>query len=154
VLAALAQRLRRLRPGCDVWLVATGAEERGYTHARDHLGALALAKRVRSRGLGPRLRWALSLDEVGRGGGFLLRSPVSRPRRSVEGQLLGPRVRWMRDDTTGNSDHREFQLLGMPGMKLGGANEEPCREKPCDRPGRLQSTALELARRIVEPALR
>jgi acetylornithine deacetylase/succinyl-diaminopimelate desuccinylase-like protein len=74
VLAALVPRLRRLRPGCDVWLVATGAEERGYTGARDHLGALALAKRVRSRGLRPRLRWALSLDEVGRGAGFWLRS--------------------------------------------------------------------------------
>ena len=154
VVAALAPRLQRLRPGCDVWLASTGAEERGYTRARDHLGALALAKRVRARGLSRRLRWAVSLDEVGRGAGFLIRSPVGRPRRSVEGQLLGPRVRWMRDDSTGNSDHREFQLLGMPGMKLGGAHDEPCREKPCDRPGRLQSAALELARRIVERALR
>jgi hypothetical protein len=154
VVADLAGRLKLIKPWCDVWLVATGAEERGYTRARDHLGALALAKRVRARGLSHRLRWAVSLDEVGRGAGFLIRSPVGRPRRSVEGQLLGPRVRWMRDDSTGNSDHREFQLLGMPGMKLGGAHDEPCREKPCDRPGRLQSAALELARRIVERALR
>jgi aminopeptidase YwaD len=154
VVAALAPRLRRLRLDCDVWLASTGAEERGYTHARDHLGALALAKRVRARGLSRHLSWGLSLDEVGRGAGFLVRSPVARPRRSVEGRLLGPRVRWMRDDSTGNSDHREFQLLGMSGMKLGGARDEPCREKRCDRPGRLQPAALELARRIVERALR
>jgi aminopeptidase YwaD len=154
VVAALAPRLRRLRLACDVWLATTGAEERGYTHARDHLGALALAKRVRGRALSRRLRWALSLDEVGKGSGFLLRSPVRRPRRGVEGRLLGPRVGWMRDDTTGNSDHREFQLLGMPGMKLGGAHDEPCREKRCDQPGRLQSGALELARRLVERTLR
>jgi hypothetical protein len=152
VLAALAPRLRRLRPGCDVWLVATGAEERLYTGSPDHLGALALARRVRS--LRRPLRWALSLDEVGRGGSFWLRSPASHPRRGVERVLTGARVRWVRDESTGNSDHREFQLLGMPAMKLGVAGDEPCRHKPCDRPGRLQSGALELARRVVERALR
>jgi aminopeptidase YwaD len=151
VLAALAPRLRRVRPGCDVWLVATGAEERLYTGSPDHLGALALAKRVRPRRR--RLRWALSLDEVGRGAGFWLRSPVPAPRPAVEGQLVGPRVRWVRDEGTGNSDHREFQLLGMPAMKLGVAGDEPCRHKPCDRPVRLQSGALERARRLVERAL-
>ena len=154
VLAALAPRLRRLALRCDVWLVATGAEERVYTGSRDHLGALALARRVRSRGLRRRLRWALSLDEVGRGAGFWLRSPVRRPRRGVERPLLGPRVRWVRDAGTGNSDHREFQLLGMPAMKLGVAGTEPCRHLPCDRAARLQAGALGLARRVVERALR
>ena len=154
VVAALAPRLRRIDPGCDVWLVATGAEERLYTGSPDHLGALALAKRFAARGAQPRLRWALSLDEVGRGpASGCARRPAARDA-GVEGQLTGPRVRWVRDESTGNSDHREFQLLGMPGMKLGGAHDEPCREKPCDRPGRLQSAALELARRIVERALR
>ncbi len=153
VLAALAPRLRRIKPGCDVWLVATGAEERLYTGSPDHLGALALAKRVRARGLKPRLRWALSLDEVGRGTGFWLRSPVRAPRRGVERRLTGPRVRWVRDESSGNSDHAEFQLLGMPGMKLGVAGDEPCRHKPCDRPGRLQSGALGRARLVVERAL-
>jgi hypothetical protein len=152
VMAALAPRLRRVRPSCDVWLASTGAEERGYTHARDHLGALALAKRVRGHALAPHLRWALSLDEVGRGSSFLMRSPVSRPRRGVERRFMGPRVGWMRDHSTGNSDHREFQLLGMPAAKLGG-RDEPCRELACDRPGRLQRSALELARRVVERAL-
>ncbi|MBA3262470.1 MAG: M28 family peptidase, partial [Thermoleophilaceae bacterium] len=38
VVAALATRLRGIDPPCDVWLVATGAEERVYTGSPDHLG--------------------------------------------------------------------------------------------------------------------
>ncbi len=83
-LAALAPRLEGLAPRCEVWLVATGAEERLYTGSPDHLGALALARIVpRSR-----LRYALSLDEVGSSGRFRLRSPVGAPRRGVERELL------------------------------------------------------------------
>jgi aminopeptidase YwaD len=160
VVMALAPRLSRLRPACDVWLVATGAEERVYTGSKDHLGALALARRVRSRGLRRRLRWALTLDEVGRGRGFWLRSPVAGPRRRVEGELLraarraGATVRWMGDEGSGNSDHREFQLLGMRAAKLGvdGAGE-PCRHMACDRKGRLSGRALGRARLLVERAL-
>jgi aminopeptidase YwaD len=157
VLAAVAGHLRRPDPPCDVWLVATGAEERVYTGSPDHLGALALARRVRARG---GLQWALSLDEVGRDRPFWLRSPAASPRRGVEGVLLraaqrvGARVSWVRDDGTGNSDHREFELLGMPGMKLGvGAGGEPCRHTPCDRPERLDPVSLRVARQIVERAL-
>src|SRR6185503_9117978 len=80
-LAAVASHLRRLELPCDVWLVATGAEERLYTGFPDHLGAQALARRARARGAKRRLQWALSLDEVGRGRGFWLRSPVAAPRR-------------------------------------------------------------------------
>jgi aminopeptidase YwaD len=156
VVAALAGRLRRIDPPCDVWLVATGAEERLYTGSPDHLGALALARRVRGR----RLQWALSLDEVGRDRPFWLRSPVTAPRHGVEGVVLraarrvGARVSWVRDESTGNSDHREFQLLGLPAMKLGvGAGGEPCRHTPCDRPDRLDPISLRVARRIVERAL-
>jgi hypothetical protein len=161
VLAALSRGLEELRPSCDVWLVATGAEERVYTGSPDHLGALALARLVRRRGLHRRLRWALSLDEVGRDRPFWLRSPVRRPRRRVEGELLGAArganspTRWVRDGGTGNSDHREFQLLGMPGAKLGvGAGGEPCRHRPCDRPSRLRRASLAAAQRLVERALR
>jgi Zn-dependent M28 family amino/carboxypeptidase len=161
VLGALAPRLERLSPGCDVWLVATGAEERVYTGSPDHLGALALARVVRRRGLQRRLRWALSLDEVGRDRPFWLRSPVPAPRRRVEGELLGAAraarspTRWVRDAGTGNSDHREFQLLGMPAAKLGvGAGGEPCRHRACDRPGRLRRSSLAAAQRLVERALR
>jgi aminopeptidase YwaD len=157
-LVALAPRLRRIEPGCDVWLVATGAEERIYTGSPDHLGALALARRVRARGLP--LRWALSLDEVGRDRPFWLRSPVPRQRRRVEGALLragrraGTAVSWMRDDGSGNSDHREFELLGLPAAKLGvGAGGEPCRHSPCDVASRLDRRSLRQARRLVERAL-
>jgi hypothetical protein len=44
VVTELAGRLERIGPACDVWLVATGAEERIYTGSPDHLGALALAR--------------------------------------------------------------------------------------------------------------
>ena len=161
VVMSLAPRLERLRPGCDVWLVATGAEERVYTGSPDHLGALALARRVRARGLGERLRWALSLDEVGRGRGFWLRSPAPGIRPRVEGELMRAarqartRVEWVRDESTGNSDHREFELLGLPAAKLGvGATGEPCRHTPCDVAQRLQGGAFSRARRTVERALR
>jgi acetylornithine deacetylase/succinyl-diaminopimelate desuccinylase-like protein len=72
-LVALAPRLRGLRPACDVWLIATGAEERPYTRQPDHLGALAAVRRVRRLGRARDLRLALSLDEVGRGRTFHLR---------------------------------------------------------------------------------
>ena len=161
VVTELAGRLERIEPACDVWLVATGAEERVYTGSPDHLGALALARRVRSRGAGRRLEWALSLDEVGRDRPFWLRSPAAAPRRAVEGDLLAASrrtrvpVSWVRDESTGNSDHREFELLGLPAAKLGvGAGGEPCRHSPCDRAGRLDPVSLRQARRLVAEGLR
>jgi hypothetical protein len=161
VLAELAPRLRGLDPGCDVWLVATGAEERVYTGSPDHLGALALARMVRRHGLAGRLRYALSLDEVGRDRPFWVRSPAGRARTRVERELLaaarteGVAASWVRDSGSGNSDHREFELLGMRGMKLGvGADGEPCRHSPCDRPSRLKASSLRAARLVVERALR
>jgi aminopeptidase YwaD len=160
VVADVAGRLKLIRPWCDVWLVATGAEERVYTGSPDHLGALALARRARARGAKRRLQWALSVDEVGRDRPFWLRSPAAAPRRSVEGALLRAArrarvpVSWVRDEGTGNSDHREFELLGLPGLKLGvGAGGEPCRHMACDRPARLDPVSLRLARRLVEAAL-
>ena len=88
-LVALAPRLAALQPRCDVWLVATGAEERIYTGQPDHLGASALVRRVRARGRARDLRWALSLDEVGRGRAMWLRSPA---RRRFERRVLGRRA--------------------------------------------------------------
>ena len=155
LLAALAGRLDKVDPPCTVWLVATGAEERIYTGSPDHLGALALRRIVPRR----RLRYALSLDEVGRGSYFRLRSPVDGPRRGVERELLAAaervdvRLDWQRDSGTGNSDHREFELAGMPGVKLGGL-DNPCRHSACDTPGRLQRWAFARVLRVVEAALR
>jgi hypothetical protein len=161
VVASLAGRLRLIKPWCDVWLVATGAEERIYTGSPDHLGALALARRARSHRARKRLQWALSLDEVGRDRPFWLRSPVAAPRTRVENALLaaafrvGTPVSWVRDESTGNSDHREFELIGLPAAKLGvGAGGEPCRHTACDTPARLRPKSLVLARRMVAEALR
>jgi peptidase M28-like protein len=161
VVASLAGRLRLIKPWCDVWLVATGAEERVYTGSPDHLGALALARSLRARGLAGRLQWALSLDEVGRDRPFWLRSPAAGPRRGAETALLaaarraGVRVSFVRDEGSGNSDHREFNLLGLPAAKLGvGAGGEPCRHMACDRAARLDPHSFRLAQRVVERALR
>jgi aminopeptidase YwaD len=161
VVVALARRLRAIGPQCDVWLVATGAEERIYTGQPDHLGALALARRARARGGERRLRFALSLDEVGRDRPFWLRSPATLPRHGVERALLraasqaGLDVAWVPDGRDSNSDHREFELLGLPAAKLGvGAGGEPCRHMTCDTPDRLDRHSLALAQRLAERALR
>jgi hypothetical protein len=157
VLVALAWRLKTLNPACDVWLASTGAEERGFTHAQDHLGAAALVKRVKRLGRADDLRFAYDNDEVGRFGRFWLRSPASSPRPSVEGAILaaarraGVTVRWVRDEGTGNSDHREFNLAGLGAAVLEGWRaQEPCRELPCDKPGRLQRRSLNRALRVAE----
>ena len=155
VLAALAPRLRS--PECDVWLVATGAEERLYTGSPDHLGARALAPTVPRR----RLRYALSLDEVGTSARLRLRSPAAAPRRSVERELLRAaenvspptlRVDWQRDSGTGNSDHRELELSGRRGVKLG-VVDNPCRHMACDTPDRLRKGAFRAVLRLLERVL-
>jgi hypothetical protein len=154
LLAGLAPRLEALDPPCTVWLVATGAEERIYTGSPDHLGALALRELVPRR----RLRYALSLDEVGRGASFRLRSPAGAPRRRIERELLvaaedvGVSLDWRPDSGTGNSDHREFELAGMRGVKLG-VLDNPCRHEPCDTPDRLQRAAFRRVQKVVEAAI-
>jgi aminopeptidase YwaD len=161
VLVALAGRLGTLNPPCDVWLASTGAEERGFTHAKDHLGAAALVARVRRLYRVGDLRFAYDNDEVGRLGRFWLRSPAAAPRDGVEGEILaaarraGVTVRWVRDEGTGNSDEREFNLAGMGAAVLEGWHaNEPCRELPCDRPGRLQKRSLNRALRIAEEVVK
>ena len=149
VLAELAMRLDAIDPPCAVWLVATGAEERIYTGSPDHLGSLALTRIVpRSR-----LRYALSIDEVGVGNRLRLRSPVAKPRRRVEREMLSARVDWQRDSDTGNSDHREFELAGLRGVKIG-TLDNPCRHTACDTASRLERRTFTLALKTVERALR
>jgi hypothetical protein len=154
LLAGLAPRLEELAPTCTVWLVATGAEEGEYTGSPDHLGALAL------RGIVPRkrLRYALSLDEVGRGAAFRLRSAVSKPRKRVERELLRAareedvEIDWRRDDGWGHSDHREFQMAGMRGVKLG-VLDNACRHTACDTPDKLQPRSFRKVQRVIEAVL-
>ena len=101
----------------------------------------------------------MSLDEVGRGASFRLRSPTGAPRRRVERELLAAaervdvRLNWQRDSGTGNSDHREFELAGMPGVKLG-VLDNPCRHSACDTPGRLHRWAFARVLRVVEDVVR
>ena len=151
-LVALAPRLNRAQPRCDVWLVATGAEERIYTGRPDHLGSLALVRHVRDIGRHEDLRWALSLDEVGRGRAMWLRSPA---RRGFERRVIGAaggtglNVAWVGEDgaAAGNSDHREFNLAGHTAAKLG-VPDNPLRHTAADRAHRLQNATFPRVRRL------
>jgi Peptidase family M28 len=157
VLVALAPKLAQLKPPCDVWLVATGAEERVVIGTGYHVGAAALVKTVKAEGRGGDLRYALSVDMVGRGGRFTLRSPQPGTRPRVEGDILGAAgaagvtLRWGRDSGQGNSDHREFELAGLPGAVIEvWQGMDACHHEGCDRPGRLQKPALDKVLRILE----
>ena len=161
VVVALARRLRAIDPYCDVWLVATGAEERPYTGQADHLGARRLVKYVRQQHSAHRLRYAFALDMVGRGGRFQISSPHGSPRLRVEGQALaaGRRtdvtLRFDPDSGTGNSDHREFELAGLPGMVMHlWHGLEPCYHSSCDTWQRLQPRSLRRTQRVTEEVLR
>jgi Zn-dependent M28 family amino/carboxypeptidase len=146
-------------PKCDTWLVATGSEERPYTKQPDHLGASALVRRLRRTHRLSDVHFALSLDEVGRGKRFELRSPVPRTRPTVEQPILEAAraahvdLTWLRDTATGNSDHRELALAGVPAVKLG-VPDEPFRHTAKDTPDRLERGAFARVLRVVWPLLR
>ena len=152
-LVDIAPRLRDTR--CDVWLAATGAEERIYTRRPDHVGATALARRVKRSGRAGDLRIALSLDEVGAGRRMRLRSSARAPRRGLEGRVFtaargsGLRVDWMRDAGSGSSDHREFQIRGLPAAKLGVA-DNPWRHTARDAAVHLDPSTFRRVRRLLE----
>jgi aminopeptidase YwaD len=161
VLVALAPKLAGLAPGCDVWLVATGSEERVVTGLPYHSGSAALVKQVKAESRGGDLRFALSVDMVGRGKRFYLRSPQPQTRDGVEGLILaaarraGVTVRWSRDSGTGNSDHREFELAGLPGAVLEvWKGIDACHHEGCDRPNRLQKPAMKRALRVSEEVVK
>jgi hypothetical protein len=157
VLVGLAPGLAALKPDCDVWLVATGSEERVVIGTGYHVGAANLVKYVKSADRAQDLRYALSVDMVGRGRRFTLRSPQPTTRPAVEDQMLaaanraGVVLRWGRDSGQGNSDHREFELAGLPGAVIEvWRGIDPCHHEACDRPGRLQKPALNRVLRIAE----
>lgn len=157
-LVDLAPRLGAIDPACDVWLVATGAEERNYTRQPDHLGASALVRRVRRERRTGDLRLALSLDEVGRGTRMRLRSSARAPRKRVERAVVGAArgtgldVAWVRDAGSGNSDHREFQIRGLPAAKLGVA-DYPYRHTSADTWDKLSPSTFPRVRRLLEALL-
>jgi Zn-dependent M28 family amino/carboxypeptidase len=144
--------------GCETWLVATGAEERLYTGRPDHLGASALVRRLQREGRTRDVAYGLSLDEVGAGSRFDLYSRAARPRTGVERAVLtaarraGVTVRTRRDAGTGNSDHRELALAGMPAMKLG-VVDHACRHRACDRGGQLRVGAFRRVASVVAELL-
>ncbi len=161
VLVGLAPELAGLDPPCDVWLVATGSEERDVTGLSYHAGAAALVKQVKAEGRAGDLRFALAVDEVGFGRRFYLRSPHASARPGVEEAILaaagraGVPVRWARDSGTGNSDHREFELAGLAGANLEvWKGAFPCHHMRCDRPRLLEKPALNRALRIAEEVVR
>ena len=152
-LVALAPRLRTVGPACDVWLIASGAEERPYTGQADHLGARAAVPRVKQRA--GDLRFVLSLDEVGRGTTFHLRSPAANPRaasRAGSSARAAAPCAGSPTPARGNSDHREFALAGLPAAKLG-VPDDPLRHTAADTPSRLQPRAFVKVRAIVERLL-
>jgi Zn-dependent M28 family amino/carboxypeptidase len=160
VLVALAPRLASLDAPCDTWLVATGSEERVVIGTGYHVGSAALVKTVERERRAAGLRFALSVDMVGRGRRFYLRSPQPSVRAGVEGAILaaagraGVTVRWARDSGDGNSDHREFEQAGLPGAVLEvWKGIDACHHEACDRPGRLQKPALVRAQSLVEQLL-
>ena len=160
-LVALAPALAQGRaPECDTWLVATGSEERPYTRQPDHLGARALVNRLRRTHRLADVRLALSLDEVGRGTRFELRSPVPRPRASVETPILeaaqsSARRRHLAAETArpATPTTASSRSPGAPAAKLG-VPDEPLRHTAQDTPDRLQRGAFARVLRVVWPLLR
>jgi Zn-dependent M28 family amino/carboxypeptidase len=154
-LVDFAPSVLALNPPCDIWLVATGAEERVYTGRPDHLGASALVRRLKHKGRERDLRLALSLDEVGRGTRMWLRSSARAPRARVERAVTraargtGLNVAWVRDAGSGNSDHREFQIRGLPAAKLG-ATSYAYRHTPRDSRDKLTAGTFPRVRRLLE----
>ena len=127
------QRLRasawspRSRRGCDAAArrATSGswppAPRSASTRARPTTSA-RWRSRAGARAAAPRLRWALSLDEVGRGTRFLAAlAAAAAPRRrgrAAGAAARGARAsRWVRDDGTGNSDHREFAAARHAGRR-------------------------------------
>jgi hypothetical protein len=158
-LVDLAPRLRAIEPECDVWLVATGAEERIYTGQPDHLGATALVRYIKRQRRTGHVRLALSLDEVGRGTRMHLRSNARAPRPLVERAVIraargtGLSVGWVRDSGSGNSDHREFQIRRLPAAKLG-VTSNPYRHTARDTRDKLTASTFPRVRQLMEALLR
>ena len=147
-------------PACDVWLVATGAEERVYTGSPDHLGALALARRVRARGR-PR---APALGAVARRGGprppVLAALPRARPpRRGWRASCSPPRGRPACRSPGCATGQRQLRPPRVRAAGPAGGQARRRRGRRALPPqglrpaGRLDRRSLAQAQRLVERAL-
>jgi len=61
-------------------------------------------------------------------------------------------VRWVADEGSGDSDHREFSLAGLTAGKLG-VPDNPLRHTAADRAGRLREATFPRMRRLLEALL-
>ncbi len=161
VLIGLAPRLASLDPACDVWLVATGSEERQVTAFPTTPVPLRSSSWSSPRAdpeiFASRSRWTRSASAVA--STCARRRPrlakASRARSSGLPAGAAVTVRWARDSDTGNSDHREFELAGLPGAVLEvWKGVFPCHHLACDRAGLLQKPALKRALRIAEEVVK
>ena len=140
-----------------MWLVATGAEERPYTGRPDHLGASALAERLKRDGRINDVRSRSRSTRSAADRSSTCTRPPKRPEPTSSSGSSTPgngSVRWVRDPKgEGNSDHRELARAGAPAAKLG-VVDEPCRHTACDTPDRLERGAFTRVLKIVWPLLR
>lgn len=156
-LVAIADVIGRSGVSCDVWLIATGAEERIYTGRPDHLGAAAVVRRIKARDRTADIEFGLSIDEVGTGSSFWVRSRsnTSRLERPLvaAGRAAAIGVKWVPDGAgSGNSDHRELQMAGIKAAKLGVA-DYPARHTAADTQRRIRKSSFDRALRVIWPVV-
>jgi Peptidase family M28 len=146
VLVGLAPRLAGLDLACDVWLVATGAEERVVTGLAYHAGSAALVKTVKNAGRAGDLRIALSVDMVGRGNASTCarrrhrsakgsRAPCSPPPAVPASPCAGPATRGRGTRTIASSSWRACRA------RCSSSGKEPTRVTTSDAtcPGACRS---------------
>ena len=128
------------------------APRSGSTRARRTTSARGRWRRTVPR---RRLRYALSLDEVGTSARLRLRSPVAAPRarRGARAAARGrarPAPGWTGSatpapatPTTASSSWRAARAVKL------GVVDNPCRHEPCDTPDRLRKGAFRAVLRLV-----
>ena len=154
-LVALAPRLRRCgRAATSGWsrpVRRSGSTPGSRTTSARARWCGACARAGGRATCAGRSHWTRS----GAGARMWLRSPA---RRGFERRVLaaasasGLAVRWVADEGSGNSDHREFSLAGLVAGKLG-VPDNPLRHTTADRAGRLREATFPRVRRLLEELL-
>ncbi|MCW2832867.1 MAG: Zn-dependent exopeptidase [Nocardioides sp.] len=155
VMLAVAEATALRRTRLPVVFVAFGAEEpRGETDADHHYGSRTY---VRSLPAGERaaIKGMLSLDRVGVGGVVSVgsaRDGLDRAADQVEQAAEAAGVPFVREDNR-SSDHWQFVLAGMPGVRLG-STPYAGYHSPQDVPEVIEPDQLERTGRLVLAWLR